>query len=239
MRIAAIIRKEWEEALRNWLVLSSIVIPPVLFIGIQLMAFREALSKTADPRMQQALVSQMMTMYLFIPLIAPTSILAYSVVGEKTNRSLEPLLATPITDSEFMLGKALAGIIPGLASTWGAYGLFLVAAWLVIGPWIMPVVASPTWLLIILVMGSILSFDAAMLELIVSSRVNDPRAAQQLGAMLVIPVVILSIGLGLGKVLIGPVTVLAACAVLLVVGCFMFRAAVSLFQRETILTRWK
>src|ERR1700761_3073249 len=45
----------------------------------------------------------------------PASIASYSLVGEKVERSLEPLLATPATDSEILLGKTVAALVPPLA----------------------------------------------------------------------------------------------------------------------------
>src|SRR6202044_1590593 len=48
----------------------------------------------------------------------PASIASYSLVGEKVERSLEPLLATPATDGEILLGKAVAALVPPLVAMW-------------------------------------------------------------------------------------------------------------------------
>ena len=45
------------------------------------------------------------------------SVAAYSVVGEKQARTLEPLLATPITTFELLSAKVLASLLPALALT--------------------------------------------------------------------------------------------------------------------------
>ena len=52
-------------------------------------------------------------MFMLIPLFIPVNIAAYSIVGEKTTHSLEPLLATPISTGELLAGKNLASVIPG------------------------------------------------------------------------------------------------------------------------------
>jgi ABC-2 type transport system permease protein len=44
----------------------------------------------------------------------PLGIASYSIVGEKVEKSLEPLLATPLTDGEILLGKAISAVIPTL-----------------------------------------------------------------------------------------------------------------------------
>ena len=44
--------------------------------------------------MQSVLASNFITLFLMMPLMVPVTIAAYSIVGEKTTRSLEPLLRT-------------------------------------------------------------------------------------------------------------------------------------------------
>ena len=63
-----------------------------------------------------------------MPLMVPVTIAAYSIVGEKITRSLEPLLATPVTTTELLLGKGLAAALPGVGTAWACYGIFLIFA---------------------------------------------------------------------------------------------------------------
>ena len=51
-------------------------------------------------------LSLFMFMFMIIPVAIPVTIAAYSIVGEKTTHSLEPLLATPITTSELLVGQS-------------------------------------------------------------------------------------------------------------------------------------
>ena len=48
---------------------------------------------------------QYMFYYLMIPALLPVIIASHSIIGEKQIKSLEPLLATPITTSELLIGK--------------------------------------------------------------------------------------------------------------------------------------
>jgi ABC-2 type transport system permease protein len=50
--------------------------------------------------------------YIMLAAMLPITLASYSIVGEKVENSLEPLLATPITDEEFLFGKILAAFIP-------------------------------------------------------------------------------------------------------------------------------
>ena len=48
-------------------------------------------------------------------------------MGEKTTRTLEPVLATPISVLELLLGKALAAVIPAVGATWISFLIFLLS----------------------------------------------------------------------------------------------------------------
>jgi ABC-2 type transport system permease protein len=75
-------------------------------------------------------------------------------------------------------------------------------------------------------------------NIIVSSKVNDIRAAQQLGGLVVLPIIALIVVVISGaeiSVLIGIfVTILLA-----IVDVVLFYLSKAAFQREEILTKWK
>jgi ABC-2 type transport system permease protein len=77
------------------------------------------------------------------------------------------------------------------------------------------------------------------LIIILSSRVSDPRAAQQLSSALVLPFLIIFLGHASGWIVLGVRVALTIAAVLLAGagGCLFL--AVRLFHRDAILTRWK
>ncbi len=56
----------------------------------------------------------------------PLGIASYSIVGEKVEKSLEPLLATPLTDGEILLGKTISAIVPTLVAMYAAAVVFMV-----------------------------------------------------------------------------------------------------------------
>ena len=58
------------------------------------------------------LVSQFLLMFMLLPLAIPATIASYSIVGEKITRTLEPLLATPISTLQLLVGKAAAAVTP-------------------------------------------------------------------------------------------------------------------------------
>jgi ABC-type Na+ efflux pump permease subunit len=62
---------------------------------------------------------------LAIPALVPTALASYSVVGERQQGTLEPVLATPIRREGFPAGKALAALVPSLAISYAVLALFL------------------------------------------------------------------------------------------------------------------
>jgi hypothetical protein len=54
-------------------------------------------------------------LFVVLPLTGAMALAAHSVVGEKQARTLEPLLATPITTLELLVAKVLGSLLPTLA----------------------------------------------------------------------------------------------------------------------------
>jgi ABC-2 type transport system permease protein len=262
-KIAALLQKEWHEALRNRMVLFTTLFLPLVFVAlpiIMLAVFRNVPDSDLDlddappgffnnpafaglsaPETMQALIAnQMLTLFLLMPLAIPMTIATYSIVGEKREKSLEPLLATPITVPELLLGKAISAAVPGVLAAWGSYLIFLGAArFLVISEAVYATFISPAWLLTIGLMAPLLTILAVTAGIMVSSRVNDPRAAEQLGMLIILPVLALMFGQMAGLLYLGVTLVLVTLLALLLLDAAMLYFATRLFQRESILTRWK
>jgi ABC-2 type transport system permease protein len=262
-RIFTIIDKEWSEVFRNRMVIFTISFMPALLTVLPLVilyflssssggvssggstevppVFLEACKDLpAKDCLQIFMMNQFMIMFMMMPLIIPVAIAAYSIVGEKTTRSLEPLLATPVTTIELLVGKALASAVPAILISWVCFIVFLVC---------LPVagatqglihyVMGPIWISAITIIGPLMAIASVNLAVIISSRVNDPRVAEQMASVLVIPLLLVLFGQLAGVIILDIrfifISILAIAALdiaLIVVGA-------QLFQRETILTRWK
>jgi ABC-2 type transport system permease protein len=189
---------------------------------------------------QWLLLQEFLMLYLIMPIIIPITVAAYSIIGEKQSRSLEPLLATPVRTDELLLGKSISGIIPAVLATWAAYLIFLLGTRLVVAsPRVLAAAFSLTWIFAMLVLVPLLALLSMSIGVMISSRVNDTRAAQQLGGMLVIPIVALGIAQTAGFVLLNTATFIGGAVLIGLLDVILLKAATRLFQRETILTRWK
>ena len=182
-------------------------------------------------------------LYIFFIMAAamPTTIAAYSVVGEKTSKTLEPLLSTPLTDSELLFGKYLAVFVPVMSLILVAFGIMTVVIDVLTAP-VLGYVPLPdaVWIIGIFVLTPLLLLVGIALNVLISSKVNDVRTAQQYSALLVVPfMMIFFLGpiLGLGAITVQFMAVMA----LVLFGVMALLAWLSLrfFNREDILTTWK
>lgn len=80
---------------------------------------------------------------------------------------------------------------------------------------------------------------ALQMTIAISSRVNDPRSAQQLAVLIVLPLVLMLVGQIAGAFLVPTSLLLVVALVLAIAWGFLILLSVALFERETILTRWK
>jgi ABC-2 type transport system permease protein len=260
--IRTIMRKEWADIRRNKLVFSVVLFVPLLMTAIPIVMMiimakapvnqsdlQEMGRMLANPlfagmgereAMQAMLAANYLVLFLMMPLMVPVTIAAYSIVGEKVTRSLEPLLATPITIPQLLLGKGLAAAIPGIIMTWLAYGVFLVFARIfAASDRVFAVFVDPMWLIAMFILAPLLTVMAVNVGVIVSSRTSDPRAAEQLGSLIILPLMVLFIGSISGFIMLSGVTFWLVSLIALVLDAVLLYLGVQLFQRETILTRWK
>jgi ABC-2 type transport system permease protein len=258
-RIRTIIDKEWHQVFKNKLVLIVAIVLPLVFVAIpiSMLAIMGSVPEeesdellpgweanpayaglTDNEIVQAVMVEGFQVFFLIIPLALPVSIAAYSIVGEKTTKSLEPLLATPITVTELLIGKGLAAAIPAVGATWLSYLVYAIIARFLTNDQVYRIIISPAWILMILVLTPLLCILGIGAGIIVSSRVNDPRAAEQLGSLVMLPVLALYGVQFAGWVSINLVTFLIGVGISLVLDAIVLWIGVKLFQRETILTRW-
>jgi ABC-2 type transport system permease protein len=261
-KIQTMIRKEWSEVFKNRLVLFTVAFLPLILTAIPLgilyatSASGDFTGNTGDipaefsslcpsdysggECFQVFIVSQFMIMFMIIPLAIPASISSYSIVGEKVNRSLEPLLATPITTAELLIGKSLSAIIPALAATWIGFSIFIIGSWIIIAnQFVITSFLEGRWLIAIFVIGPLMALSAVSFSIIISSRVNDPRVAEQISMIIILPVLAAFFGQMAGIITLNINFMLASVLVLGGVDAILVFLSVRLFQRETILTRWK
>ena len=188
---------------------------------------------------QAFLFQQFLFLFLVAPIVGAVSLAAYSVVGEKQGRTLEPLLTTPISTAELLIAKVLAAFLPSLGIEAVGLCVYLFLVNMVAAPGVAATLVSGRSLILLLLLGPFASLAALQLTIAISSRVNDPRSAQQIAVILVTPLVVVLVGQIAGAFVITSAMLVIVSLALAVMWVLLILLSVALFERETILTRWK
>lgn len=254
-----LLRREWSEMIRNRLLVSTIIVPPliltvtpIILAGVvgeralpadltrQILAQRPDWAAFTPGELAGAFaVQQFLVFFLLMPAYIPLSIATFSIIGEKQARSLEPVLAAPIRTVELLAGKALAALVPGVLAGLVTYVVFVGLASVVYGPNLFGVVTDPSWLAGVFLLGPAVGLLSVVAGVIVSARVNDPRVAQQVGGVVIVPVIGIVLVQASGTLLVGAPGYLLLALIIGSIALVGLRIGVRLFDREAILTRWR
>ncbi|MBU7047791.1 MAG: ABC transporter permease subunit [Theionarchaea archaeon] len=204
-----------------------------------LAAFPEAGKLPVAEQFQVFFMGQIPFYFLLIPVMVAMSFAAFSIVDEKQTKTLEPLLATPVRTWELLLGKSLAGFLPSLVVTWVCSGVFLIIIMVIGWGHLIPYVVNMQWFISLFVLVPLISLLAFMLGVIGSSRAADAKNAQNLAVIIVFPVLaVVAIQL-VGVTVLVTEKLIFLSAAMAVLDIVVLRIAVRLFQRESIVVKWK
>ncbi|MCD6390802.1 MAG: ABC transporter permease subunit [Dehalococcoidia bacterium] len=204
-----------------------------------LQAIPEVSALPVSEQLLVLLLNQFQFILLLIPVVIAIGIAAFSIVDEKLTGSLEALLATPVRTWELLLGKTLAGAIPALLMTWVSAGFFLLVVSLLGWGNLSRLVLTPSWLLSIFLLTPAVAILSFMLGVIGSSRAKDSKGAQNIALIVVFPILAL-IGIQVtGIIWFSTLRTLVLALVIIGADIVALRAAVHLFQRESIAIQWR
>jgi ABC-2 type transport system permease protein len=193
----------------------------------------------AEGAIQAMIFQQFLILLVLTPVAGSMSVAAYAVVGEKQARTLEPLLATPITTFELLAAKVLGALVPGIVLVAICFALYVGGALAFAHPGVYRTLFFPRALLTMFLLGPLAALAALQMAVCVSSRVNDARSAQQIGALIILPISVLLVAQFTNNVELTSRVILLISAGLTALNLALMAVAISLFDRESILTRWK
>jgi ABC-2 type transport system permease protein len=170
----------------------------------------------------------------------PVGIASYTIVGEKLEKSLEPLLATPLTDGEILLGKTISAFIPTLVAMYTGAVVFMVGTDVMAFPFL-NYYYFPNWTIAVILFLAMPAATVMSIEygIIVSSRVNDVRSSTNSGALMFFPFIIVYFLAQTKVITLDTNGMLIIAGILLVIDVVLYFVSTAMFQREEILTRWK
>jgi len=187
-RVRAILRKELREYRHNGFIIWTMAIFPLIFL-IQPLVVAFALPASAAGELSH---EHLLLYMLGIPAIVPAAVAAYAVVGERQQGTLEPVLTTPIRREEFLLGKALAALLPSVAVAYAVYAVFLACVALFARPDVAEALVRGPDLLAQLLFTPLLAGWSIWVGIAISTRASDFRVAQQLSILASLPTAVVA-----------------------------------------------
>lgn len=264
-----VFKKDWREVSRNWQVILPIVVVPFMFsvlLPVLIVLIPSLVAMPGSPlegletmiqnlpnHVQEELVGMtdqqvlvyIMSLYFFapffliIPLMASSVIASDSFAGEKERKTIEALLATPISDSELFLGKILVSFIPSMMVTVVSFSIYstvvdLLSFAIFNGRLLLP---NVVWIMLIFGLAPTVALAGIGLTVMISAKVKGFREAQQISAILLVPILILVFGQVSGAIIFGPIVVGVLIGAFAIIDLLTFYIGVRMFKREEILSK--
>lgn len=235
-RVRAIVIKELTDYRRNrFVMLFTMTLLPLIFIvgpTIQLLNTPAA----ADTSKLTTRVGVSLLYLMLIPAIVPSALSAYSVIGEREQGTLEPVLITPVRREEFLIGKALAILVPTVVVAYTIFGVFLALAALFAHSGIRSAIFAGSHIPVQLVFTPLLAGWSIWVGIAISSRSSDVRAAQQLSVLANIPPLGIVALISFNVISSSATVAVLLGAALLLLDCVGWRAVAAMFDRERLIT---
>ena len=234
-RIVSVLHKEVREFRRNRFVIVTMAVLPLFFLITPLLTIFKIPADATGTQVKAA-VGTISLLLLIIPIALPPVIAAYSVVGERDQGTLEPVLTTPVTPSELLLGKAAAAFLPSVGMAYAIYFVVLIIVRLGAAQVVTDVVWHAPQVLAQLLFIPLLALWAIWVGIGISTRASDVRVAQQLATLAGLP--LLGVAALFTFQVINPSVPLAVglALALLVVDLAAWRAVSRLFDSERLVT---
>lgn len=258
-RALAVFQKDFLDLRKNRALLWSMLALPAVIVVVPLGVVWAYVRDPSDPNLRimaqyyqasvptggaasflvHKVLADWFSIYLVMPVFVPILISSHSVAGEKEKRTLEPLLSSPVTPLELVVGKSLASLIPSFAICVLAFAALCVGVDAI--TWqqgLGLVLPDAMWLFGVFVVAPLFAFFGNGVAVLISARVGDARLAQQMSGLLVLPLIGLAAGQFGGWLHSGARYYAIIGAIVLVLDLLILLASRRLFDRERLMSRW-
>jgi ABC-2 type transport system permease protein len=234
-RVGTVVRKEVREFRRNRFVIGTMAVLPLIFLITPMVTLFRVPDSASGPQVRAA-VGVLSLLMLIVPIVIPPVIAAYSVVGERDQGTLEPVLTAPVRASELLLGKAVAAFVPSVAI---AYVIYFIAA-ISIRFGAAQAVSSVVWhgpqLLAQILFTPLLAAWAIWVGIGISTRASDVRVAQQLATVAGLPLLAFTALISFQVITPSVPLAIGLALALLVADVVAWRIVSQLFDPERLIT---
>lgn len=228
-------RREIRDQLRDWRILGPIILLTLFFPLLMNFTARSAISFVENygaDVIGDRLIPFLLMVVGFFPISISLVIALESFAGERERLSLEPLLATPLTDSQLYFGKIIASLFAPLGAAYLGIAVYLAGLVLRLN-WH----PDPQLLAQVLLLTTAQSVVMVTGAVVISSQTTSVRAANLLASFIIVPVSQLIIGESLIMFWARYHILWWIVAALVLVAAVLGRMGLHLFNREELLGR--
>ncbi len=231
----AVMKKDFSEIKRNFQVFGVMIIMPIVFGVVYpiVLYFILPAVQAEDPDAALYLINMFASFFLVMAVTIPAVVAADSFAGEKERKTIEALLAAPISDNELFLGKVLVSLIPSVILTYISATIFCFTVNATLGTFFLPN-AEFMYQMALVPLFALLGIE---LTVFISVRVKGFREAQQIAGALIVPVlaIVMLNAFGVAVFVFPWNWVLLIGTGLADIGCYSL--AVKKFGRENIISK--
>lgn len=190
LRMALVVaRREIRDSFRDWRIIIPIILLTVFFPALMNFTARRLVA-FVEQYGAEIIATQLIPFLLlvvgFFPMSFSLVIALETFVGERERKSLEPLLATPLTDFQLYLGKMLAALVPPLLASYLGMAVYMIGLYRSLR-WLPTPQLFIQSILITTTQGLIMVAAAV----VVSSQTTSVRAANLLASFIIVPMALL------------------------------------------------
>ncbi len=226
-------RREVRDSFRDWRIIIPTIVLTVFFPALmnftaqRLLAF---VSNYGAEIIGNQLIPFLLLVVGFFPISFSLIIALETFVGEKERKSLEPLLATPLTNTQLYLGKMMASLVPPLFASYLGIAVYLLGLWLLVD-W------TPGWLLFIqtILLTTIQGVIMVAGAVVVSSQTTSVRASNLLASFIIVPMALLIQGEAAAMFWGNHVGLWWLILALFITAVTLIRMGVRIFNREELM----
>ncbi|MBK5113191.1 MAG: ABC transporter permease subunit [Candidatus Heimdallarchaeota archaeon] len=262
-KISIIFRKEVRELLKNKEILVTVILMPIIFSILIPMSmitlnfaegqeipegdqvpeiFRNLATYWDESSDLQKVTIVQTNLYLafliMIPMIVPMAISSDSIAGEKERKTIEGLLAAPVTKEEILIGKALAAAVPSIVISWVAEIIYITITDIIVynlmgSRLILPNLFAVIMFFLLMPTQTLLS---TLLMTSFSSKAKGSREALQKSGFFAMPIIFLVSAVIFLPLLVHPALTLASEVILILLMFIILKRATKNFNRNKLLS---
>ncbi|MCB0175791.1 MAG: stage II sporulation protein M [Anaerolineae bacterium] len=231
-----ITRRELRDSLKDWRIVTPIVILTLIFPFLMDFTSRWAtnwVSRFTDPILVERINPFLLMIVGFFPISFSLIIALESFVGEKERNSIEPILSMPLTDLELYMGKMLSSLMLPLLASYLGITVFLVSRFFTSPPWVPPLELT----LLMFMLNTVEALVMVSGAVVISSQTTSVRAANLLASFIIIPMALLIQAQSIVMFYAEYRALWWFVIALLVVDLILIRMGIRIFNREDILSK--